>query len=577
MTFSSLDGAKDLGPLIGALDQGTSSTKFLVFAANTAELITYHQMPVQTQAPKVGFLEQDPMELIQGARHCIEATVANLIQLNVDPADVVAIGIANQRETTVVWDKVTGQPFHHAIVWSDTRCLDIVQSYMKRVQRKSDPLFYFQPLNGLPFSSYFSVFKLRWLIDNVPEVRWALEQKRLLFGTIDTWLLWNLTRGEESEEVGDELVGAENGLHLTDVTNASRTFLMNLETLQWDPYLLNFFDIPLDILPTIRSCSEIYGKVMGGPLDGVPISGMLGDQQAALVGQNCFQVGQVKNTCGSGCFMLYNVGPGMRLSENGLISTVAFQLGPNARPFYALEGSIGVAGSALTWLKDNLNLVSDIKEIEKLALKAETDVGVVVVPAFSGLLAPHWHPEARGLICGLSQYSSRDHVCRATLESVAFQTRDVLDKMKLDCECPINSLLVDGGMSQSDLLVQLQADILGIPIKRPSMAETTALGAAVAAGIADGIDVWDLQSLGEVSFDTFYPKISEEIREVKMEKWCIAMRKARPSGYLSEEGMNQTSKTTRSINASIPLTIFSLSTFLMLKIADILQNQTGSS
>lgn len=576
MPFFTLDGAMDLGPLIGALDQGTSTTKFLVFAANTAELVTYHQVPVCTHAPKVGFLEQDPMELIQGARQCIEATVANLIQLNVDPADVVAIGIANQRETTVVWDKITGKPFHDAIIWSDTRCLDIVQDYMKRVPRKSNPLFHFQPLNGLPFSSYFSVFKLRWLMDNVAEVRWALEQKRLLFGTIDTWLLWNLTRGDDLE-VGDDLTGDDNGLHITDVTNASRTFLMNLETLQWDPYLLNFFDIPLEILPTIRSCSEIYGKIIGGSLDGVPISGMLGDQQAALVGQNCFQLGQVKNTCGSGCFMLYNVGPGIKLSDNGLISTVAFQLGPTARPFYALEGSIGVAGSALTWLKDNLNLVSDIKEIEKHASKVKTDVGVVVVPAFSGLLAPHWQPDARGLICGLSQYSSRDHVCRATLESVAFQTRDVLDKMKMDCDCPINSLLVDGGMSQSDLLIQLQADILGIPIKRPSMAETTALGAAVAAGIADGVDVWDLQSLGEVSYDTFYPMISEEIREVKMEKWRTAIRKTMAWEYHSEQDMNQTSQTTRSINASIPLTLFSLGAFLMVKLADVLHNKTGSS
>eukprot|EP00095_Tigriopus_kingsejongensis_P002354 maker-scaffold1523_size37540-snap-gene-0.18 protein:Tk02354 transcript:maker-scaffold1523_size37540-snap-gene-0.18-mRNA-1 annotation:"glycerol kinase 3-like" len=561
MSYTPPGGAKDLGPLVGALDQGTSSTKFLVFAANTAELVTYQQIPVETLSPELGHFEQDPLRVLAGVRQCMADAVHNLVQLNIDPADIVAVGIANQRETTLVWDRITGQPLHHAIVWSDIRSSEVVERYMKRVQRKSDPRFHFQPLNGLPFSSYFSVFKLRWLMENVPEVRLALNEQRLLFGTMDSWLLWNLTRGEEEDD--------EGGLHLTDVTNASRTFLMNLETLQWDPYLLAFFDIPLEILPTIKSSSEIYGKIVGGPLNNVPISGCLGDQQAALVGQNCFRAGQGKNTYGTGCFMLYNVGSGVKLSENGLLTTVAYQLGPNARPCYALEGSIGVGGSAMTWLRDNLNLVDDIQDIERHATQVTDDVGVVLVPAFSGLLAPHWSPHARGLISGLSHCTSKEHLCRATLESVAFQTKDILDAMTADCDLAISSILVDGGMSQSNLLMQIQADILGLPISRPSMAETTALGAAVAAGLAQGIDVWDMSALGEIAFDTFKPMISEESREVKMEKWRTAMQKTKDWVH-HEETETPTSKITMNINASLPLTVFTLSAFLLVKVADLL-------
>ena len=467
MSFS--PGAKDLGPLVCAIEQGTGSSRFLVFSANTAELITYHQIPIKTLTPHQGWVEQDPKEILNTVKKCIDVTVDNLNKLDVDPVDIVALGVTNQRETTLVWDKLTGEPLHNAIVWLDTRTQDTVQTLLNRLPRDQNSKNYLQPLCGLPISTYFSALKLRWLLDHVPAVSEALAEDRLLFGTVDTWLIWNLTGGADGD-----------GIHMTDVTNASRTMLMNIETLKWDSFLCKFFKIPQSILPEIRSSSEIYAKLTTTALKGVPISGCLGDQQAALVGQNCFRPGQAKNTYGTGCFMLYNVGPGVVYSRHGLLSTVAYKLGKKQPAIYALEGSIAVAGAATRWLHEKMQMIENVDDVELHARKVDDNGDVFFVPAFSGLFAPHWRPDARGIICGLTQFSSREHLCRATLESVAFQTREILEAMEADSDLDVNTLLVDGGMANNNLLMQLQADYLGIPILRPSMAETTALGAAIA-------------------------------------------------------------------------------------------------
>lgn len=324
-----------------------------------------------------------------------------------------------------------------------------------------------QPLCGLPLSPYFSALKLRWLLDNVPKVKTALSQDRLMFGTVDSWLIWNLTGGPKG------------GVHVTDVTNASRTMLMNIETLKWDPMLCSFFDVPVSILPQIRPSAEVYGTIASGPMKGIRLAGCLGDQQSALVGQQCLAKGQAKATYGTGCFLLYNTGPINVDSTNGLLTTVAYQLSATHQPIYALEGSVAIAGAALGWLKDNLNLLKSARESEEVALTVETNGDVYFVPAFSGLYAPYWAQEARGVICGITDDTQRGHIVRASLEAVCFQVRDILDAMSKDCGIPMQSLRVDGGMTENKLLMQTQADLIGLKIIKPKMAETTALGAGM--------------------------------------------------------------------------------------------------
>ncbi|XP_046456345.1 glycerol kinase-like isoform X1 [Daphnia pulex] len=539
------------GPLIGAIDQGTSSSRFLVFSAERAELITYHQVEVNQLTPQEGWVESDPMELLQTVIDCVCKTVENLKSLDVDPGDIKAIGVCNQRETTIVWDKLTGKPLYNAIIWLDARTKSTVESMLSKVQGGNKD--FLKRHCGLPISTYFSALKLRWLIDNVAEVSDAIDENRCLFGTVDTWLIWNLTGG------------VKGGLHLTDVTNASRTMLMNLETLNWDPYLLKFFNIPTSILPEIRSSSEIYGFLTSTPLGGTPISGCLGDQQSALIGQLCLEPGQAKMTYGTGGFLLYNTGIVPVQSEHGLITTVAYQMGKNKQPHYAMEGSIAVAGLALNWLKNNLNLISDFQECEKLASSVTTTGGVYFVPAFSGLYAPYWRMDARGVVCGLTQFTTRAHLARATLESVCYQTKDIVEVMTRDAGAHMTSLRVDGGMTQNNLLIQLQADILGIPIVRPTMTETTALGAAMAAGNAEGIDVWSLDSLDQnsITSDTFTPAVSESDRGSRYTRWKDAVKRTLGWETILDDGIADPERRNRMLG-SISGTVFLFSSFLIL-------------
>ncbi|XP_041574468.2 glycerol kinase isoform X2 [Taeniopygia guttata] len=506
--------AASLGPLVGAIDQGTSSTRFLVFNAETAELLSHHQVELKQEFPREGWVEQDPMEILNSVYECVEKTCEKMNELNINIGNIRAIGVTNQRETTVVWDKTTGEPLYNAIVWLDLRTQSTVERLLKRIPGKNKTFSKFK--TGLPLSTYFSAVKLRWLLDNVEEIKKAVEDGRALFGTIDSWLIWSLTGGKNG------------GIHCTDVTNASRTMLFNIHSLEWDPDLCKFFDIPMEILPTVRSSSEIYGVMDSGALTGVPISGCLGDQHAALVGQMCFKDGQAKNTYGTGCFLLCNTGQKSVFSEHGLITTIAYKMGRDNPAFYALEGSVAIAGAVVRWLRDNLGIAKTAEEVEKLAEDVGTSYGCYFVPAFSGLYAPYWEPSARGIICGLTQFTNKNHIAFAALEAVCFQTREILDAMNKDCGIPLNQLQVDGGMTNNKILMQLQSDILCIPVVKPSMTETTALGAAMAAGAAKGIEVWSLDpgDLTAVTCERFEPQINPEESEYRYARWKKAVMKS---------------------------------------------------
>jgi glycerol kinase len=448
---------------VGAIDQGTTSSRFIVFDKAGA-IVSVGQKEHEQIYPKPGHVEHDPLEIWRNTQEVIRDALA---KKGLSLRDLAAIGITNQRETTLIWDRHTGRPFYNALVWQDTRVDSVVEEFAKdgghdRLRAKT----------GLPLASYFSGLKLRWLLDNVPGARAKAEAGDVLFGNIDTWLVWNLTGG------------ANGGCHITDVTNASRTQLMNLESLDWDEEILTLFDIPKACLPQIRSSSEVYGEATDS-LAGVPIAGILGDQQAALVGQACFQQGEAKNTYGTGCFMLMNTGETPYSSKCGLLTTVGYRFG-QGKTVYALEGSIAIAGALVQWLRDNLGLFRNSTEIETLARGVEDNGGVTIVPAFSGLYAPHWNSHARGLIGGLTRYANKGHIARAALEATAFQTREVLDAMTKDTGIAVKELRTDGGMVVNELLMQFQADILNVPVVRPKVIETTALGAAYAAGLATG-------------------------------------------------------------------------------------------
>jgi len=446
---------------IAAIDQGTTSTRFIVFD-RAGRAVGCAQKEHRQIYPQPGWVEHDAEEIW---RRTLEVIGEAMEQAGLKAADLAAIGITNQRETTVVWERKTGRPLTNAIVWQDTR----VAAEVARLAREPGNDF-FRRRTGLPLSTYFSGLKLRWLLENVPGARRQAEAGEMLFGNIDTFLLWKLTGG---------------ALHATDVTNASRTQLMNLETLAWDADLLKMFAVPAPALPEIRSSSEIYGRVAAGPLRGVPVAGILGDQQAALVGQTCFRQGEAKNTYGTGCFLLMNTGEKAVESRHGLLTTVAYKLaGSPAR--YALEGSVAIAGALVQWLRDNLGLIASSPEIEKLAATVADNGGVYFVPAFSGLYAPYLKENARGVIAGLTRYANKGHLARAVLEAVAFQTREVVEAMEQDSGTALEELRVDGGMVGNDLLMQFQADLLGRPVVLPAVRETTCLGAAYAAGLAVG-------------------------------------------------------------------------------------------
>ena len=449
---------------IGAIDQGTTSTRFIVFDAD-ARPVSISQKEHRQIFPKPGWVEHDPAEIWLNTKEVIGTA---LDQAHLKPADLAGVGITNQRETTLIWDKRSGRPLHNALVWQDTR----VDGLVERYSRDGGPNR-FRARTGLPLASYFSALKLRWLLDNVPEVREAAASGNAIFGTIDSWLTWNLSGG------------SNGGMHISDVSNASRTQLMNLASLQWDDALLDAFEIPRSVLPEIVSSSDVYTTAKADPLKGVPLAGILGDQQAALVGQTCFTPGETKNTYGTGCFVLMNTGRERIESSAGLITTVGYRFG-TAEAAYALEGSIAITGALVQWLRDNLGLISSSEEIESLALRADDNGGVYFVPAFSGLYAPHWRADARGVIVGLTRYANRAHIARAALEATAYQTREVIEAMERDTGLAIAELRVDGGMTANRLLMQFQADILNVPILKPRIAETTALGAAYAAGVAVG-------------------------------------------------------------------------------------------
>ncbi len=453
---------------VAAIDQGTTGTRCMIFDRSGRVISSCYEEHQQI-FPRPGWVEHDPLEIWRRAETVIRGA---LDRENIDARDISALGVTNQRETTVVWDKRTGRPYHNAIVWQCTRTQDICQ---RLIDEGLDPLF--GERTGLVVATYFSGPKLKWLLDHVPGLRGAARRGKALFGTIDTWLIWNLTGGPDG------------GAHVTDVTNASRTMLMNLETLDWDQQLLNVLDIPREMLPAIRPSSDrkTYGLT---PSDGalgaiVPICGDLGDQQGALVGQVCFAPGEAKNTYGTGSFLLMNTGESPVPSPSGLLTTVAYGLEPG-RCSYALEGSIAVTGAAVQWLRDNLGLIKHASETEVIASSVEDTGGVYFVPAFSGLFAPHWDMYARGAIVGLTRYVTRAHLVRATLEAICYQSREVLEAMEADSGLPVGNLKVDGGAVINDFLMQLQADILGKPVTRPTVTETTALGSAYMAGLATG-------------------------------------------------------------------------------------------
>ncbi|KAF8063674.1 hypothetical protein HT031_003529 [Scenedesmus sp. PABB004] len=542
---------------VAAIDQGTQSTRVFIFDAK-AKPVASHQEQFKQIYPRAGWCEHDPLVIWESVQRCIDAAVA-AAEAKAGPVKVVALGITNQRETTVVWSRATGRPLHNAIVWLDNRTSDICRAWEAALPGGKD---HFRPVTGLPVSTYFSAYKLQWLRENVPEVAAAVLSGDAMFGTVDSWLIYCLTGGPHG------------GVHVTDVTNASRTNLMDLATLSWHGPALELFGAPLGIMPRIASNAEVYGAVAAGRLAGVPIAGCLGDQMAALLGQRAAP-GEAKNTYGTGCFMLLNTGGALTPSRHGLLTTVAHRLGPGVPPSYALEGSVAVAGLGISWLRDNLRIIDSADDSEAIAAGVPDTGGVYFVPAFSGLLAPHWQEDARGALLGMTAFTTRGHVVRALLEAICFQSREVLQAMLLDTQdhqartlsrglsgaladeaaaaaaeaggtapagdvqgavapsgggggqdfsASLNLLRVDGGATHNDLLMQLQSDILQVPVQRPHFQETTALGAALAAGLTVGL--WDeafVRAHPEGASRTFTPSVSREEADRRFGHWQKAV------------------------------------------------------
>jgi glycerol kinase len=484
---------------VAALDQGTTSTRCMVFD-KSANVIAVDQREHEQIYPKPGWVEHDPNEIWERSQQVIDAAIEKA------GGDVKAVGITNQRETTIVWDRGTGAPIHNAIVWQDTRTDKLCAELEKHGGQDR-----FRAKNGLPIATYFSGPKVRWILDNVDGAQAKADAGELCFGNIDTWCIWNLTGG------------TSGGLHITDVSNASRTMLMNLATLDWDDELLSAIGVPRSMLPEIRPSSAEYGEVAAGGLKGVPVAGDLGDQQAATFGQACFSPGEAKNTYGTGNFLLLNTGTEAVQSKNGLITTVGYKVGDQPA-VYCLEGSIAITGALVQWLRDNLKMIKSAPEVEDLAKTVEDNGGCYIVPAFSGLFAPYWKSSARGVFAGLTRYVNAGHIARASLEATAFQSREVSDAMKADSGVTLESLKVDGGMVVNDTLMQFQADVLGVPVIRPKVAETTALGAAYAAGLATGY--WSSEDDLRANWaedKRWEPKMDEAAREQAFHFWKKAV------------------------------------------------------
>ena len=486
---------------VGALDQGTTSTRFMIFN-HSGGVVGIDQKEHEQIYPKPGWVEHDALEIWTRS---VEVIRGALQKTGIKASDLAAVGVTNQRETAVVWDRRTGKPVHNAIVWQDTRTDTICNELAKDGGQDR-----FRAKVGLPLATYFSGPKVKWLLENVEGLRAKAEAGDLAFGNIDTWCIWNLTGG------------VDGGVHVTDVTNASRTMLMNLETLDWDPEILGIMGIPRSMLPQIRPSSETYGKCVGD-LAGIPVAGDLGDQQAAIFGQTCYSVGEAKNTYGTGNFMLLNTGTKPVQSKNGLLTTLGYKIGSQPA-VYCLEGSIAITGALVQWMRDNLGMITTSAEIETLAKTVEDNGGCYFVPAFSGLFAPYWKSDARGVIAGLTRYVTKGHIARAVLEATAWQTREVLDAMNADFGVALTALKVDGGMVYNELLMQFQADVLGVPVIRPKVAETTALGAAYAAGLAVGFwtEVEELRKNWQVDH-TWEPKMDPKETEKEYKLWKKAV------------------------------------------------------
>ena len=491
---------------IGAIDQGTTSSRFIVFD-RSGKVVTISQKEHTQTYPQPGWVEHNPEEIWQRVR---EVIVEAMDKGGLRPSDLTAIGITNQRETTVVWNRKTGKPVANALVWQDTRVVNYVAEFAGAGGQDR-----FRSKTGLPLSTYFSGLKIRWILENVKGVREMAKAGDVLFGTIDTFLIWHLSGGPNG------------GIHITDVTNASRTQLMNLQNLTWDSEILDIFGIPEAMLPQIRSSSEVYAQIKEPALKDVVIAGILGDQQAALVGQTCFRSGEAKNTYGTGCFLLMNTGNRACQSQHGLVTTLAYRFGDQA-PHYALEGSVAITGALVQWLRDNLGLIQTSSEIEALARSVADNGGVYFVPAFSGLYAPYWKDNARGVIAGLTRYANKGHLGRAVLEATAYQTRDVVEAMEKDSNIKLEVLRADGGMVEDELLMQFQADILNLPVVRPVTRDaTTALGSAYAAGLAVGYfkDLEDLRANWAVD-RTWKPNLAEARRQEMYSLWKRAVNKS---------------------------------------------------
>jgi glycerol kinase len=490
---------------LGALDQGTTSTRFMIFD-RSGNIVSSAQKEHEQIYPAPGWVEHKPLEIWRRTLEVIEEACSFK---SIGASDIACIGITNQRETVVVWNKNTGEPVCNALVWQDTRVGDYVAQFAADGGQDR-----FRAKTGLPLATYFSGLKIRWILDHVAGARDGANRGELIAGNIDAYLLWNLTGG------------VNGGKHLTDVTNASRTQLMNLETLDWDSELLEIFGIPRTMLPEIRSSSESYGEMTATTLKGVPISGILGDQHAALVGQTCFQPGQMKNTYGTGCFLVMNTGEKKVVSKHGLLTTISYRFGKEPVQ-YALEGSIAITGALVQWVRDNLGIIKDSAEIESLARSVDDNGGVYIVPAFSGLYAPYWKDTARGVIAGLTRYVNKGHIARAVLEATAFQTKEVVEAMEADSGIVLDQLRTDGGMVMNDLLMQFQADLLDRKVMRPKMRETTALGAAYAAGLACGYykDKNDLVSNWHVD-KIWTPELGEKERAKTYKQWKKAVTKS---------------------------------------------------
>ncbi|MBU2811563.1 glycerol kinase GlpK [Acidithiobacillus thiooxidans] len=490
---------------VGAIDQGTTSTRFIVFDKQ-ANIVSIAQKEHEQIYPKPGWVEHNPLEILTNSNEVIGAALA---RANLSASDLAAVGITNQRETTVLWDRHTGKPLCNALVWMDTRTDQLVQRFARDGGQGR-----FRSKTGLPLATYFSGLKLLWILENVEGARRQAEKGDALFGNINTWMAWNLTGGPDG------------GVHVTDVSNASRTMLMDLQTCAWDKDMLDQFHIPEACLPKIVPSSAPYGEIKTAPLRGTPLAGMLGDQQAALVGQTCFAPGEAKNTYGTGSFLLMNTGTEPVQSNAGLLTTLAYQFG-DEKPRYALEGAIAITGALVQWLRDNLHFFDVAGQIEPLARSVPDNGDVYVVPAFSGLYAPYWKDDARGVIAGLTRFANKAHIARAALESTAYQVRDVVEAMEIDSCIPLSSLRTDGGMVVNELLMQFQSDMLKVPVLRPKMIETTALGSAYAAGLAVGYwsNIEDLRANWGID-KTWEPKMPGADRDRYYQSWKKAVSRS---------------------------------------------------